>query len=454
MVNNMNAVINFIKSLFFPRMMSRHRNNSIIIAIVLAVLTVYLFMWPTQSYYKRNTHKLVLKENLESLQVFEYFPTTGENLQEFVGRINEKEIVLDSDNTIKCNNMGSKSATITTSNKLIGLVAKDYYNNGLWYFKTSTYSEAGVNEITQTPSITSNDGSINLNEISNVPIEIDGINGGDIIDTIKISLNNRSRLLINDVIYNSKDILITDSNIEFSENNDYLVVNGIQTEYRLNNYTVIYYVYNSNFSYMGEDGYVKNIKFIIDLSTNYVQSYDYKYDKDTGFSGNLDTTEYYYLMMNKAGLYYQAHPLGVEDANILHNNKKIESSALVSGYNQISVNFDDLSESNFASKFLTLIEIGYVDNIRTQYLFVTLLDVILMPFIFSFLFFILFKKNGRLKKFKEYLNIASISSILPILISFTVLWFYPPVFSYVFLISFGVWYLFSIYRINSFNGNL
>ena len=455
----MNIIFEFIKSLFIPRKMARHRNNSVVIAIVLAVLTVYLFMWPTQAYYKRNTHKLVLKENLESLQVLEYFPTSGEELDKFTSEINNKEIVVDKDKTISCNNMGSKVASIKTSNKLIGLISKDYENNGFWYYKNNEYSEAGAKEITQTPKVSAVDGGIIINDISVNPIEIDGISSSDTVNTIRISLNNRSRLLINDEINNNKDILITSSEIRFSEKDNYLYVNDIKTDYELDEYTIIYYVYNSNvtyyentFSYTGTDGYVKELKFIIDTSVNYITSYDYRYNKDTGFNGNLDTTEYYYLMLNKSGMYYQAHPLGIEDANIKHNGKTLNSSAVVAGYTIKNITLNDIDETNFGSKFLSIIENGYVDNVRTQYLFITLLDVLVMPFIFSFLFFLLFKKNGRLKKFKEYLNIASISGVIPVIIAFITIWIYPPVFSYVFLITFGVWYLFCIYRINSYNG--
>ena len=454
----MNKIIDFFKSLFVPRKMIRHRNNPIIIGIVLAVLIVYLYMWPVNSYYSRNTHKLVLKENLESLQVLEYMPKSGNDLQQFVSKINDKGIEVSTDNVISCSNLGCKEAKINVSDNLLGLISKDYLNSGFWFFTNNTINEAAPNEIITAPNITSVNNGIIINEISSLPLTIDGINESDTINTITVTLNNKSRILINnETLYN--DIIITDSTITFSEKDNYLVINGIKTSYLIDNYSVIYYVYNpnvtyyeDNYSYIGEDGYVKNIKFVIDLSVNYIQSYEWKYDSTNGFNGNLDTTEYYYLMLNKEGLYYQAHPLSIEDANLVHNGKTLESSAIVSGYNYKKVDLSNLNVNNFGSSFLILIETGYVDNVRTQYLFVSLFDIILMPFLFSILFFILFKKNGRLKKYKEYFNIASISSVLPTIIAFIVIWIYPPVFSYVYLILFGLWYLFSIYRINSYNG--
>ena len=69
--------------------------------------------------------------------------------------------------------------------------------------------------------------------------------------------------------------------------------------------------------------------------------------------------------------------------------------------------------------------------------------------IVALLFSLLFRKNGRLKKFKEYYNIASIANFVPLIITFIFTWFNPAWFGTVYLTVFTIYYLFVLYRINN-----
>lgn len=72
----------------------------------------------------------------------------------------------------------------------------------------------------------------------------------------------------------------------------------------------------------------------------------------------------------------------------------------------------------------------------------------LMPLIFIFMFWLVFKRTGRLKYFKEYYNIAAISSIAPLLLTFVAAWFLPDVIEW-YIFIFAVYYIYVLYRINN-----
>jgi len=68
--------------------------------------------------------------------------------------------------------------------------------------------------------------------------------------------------------------------------------------------------------------------------------------------------------------------------------------------------------------------------------------------LFIFLFWLIFRKNGKLTTFKEYFNLAAISSILVTVLVFIIGWFWSQVFGY-YLFAFMGFYLFVLYKINS-----
>lgn len=79
----------------------------------------------------------------------------------------------------------------------------------------------------------------------------------------------------------------------------------------------------------------------------------------------------------------------------------------------------------------------------------SLLMVFILPMILVLFMWVVLKKNGSLKTFKEYYNIASITSFAPTIIAFIVAWFWPQVVNF-YTTAFVMYYLFVVYRINAF----
>ena len=71
-----------------------------------------------------------------------------------------------------------------------------------------------------------------------------------------------------------------------------------------------------------------------------------------------------------------------------------------------------------------------------------------LPLVIITVMWLLLRKNGSLKKFKEYYNIASISMIVPTLVAFGVAWFWPQIINF-FTTAFVMYYLFNVWRINA-----
>lgn len=90
----------------------------------------------------------------------------------------------------------------------------------------------------------------------------------------------------------------------------------------------------------------------------------------------------------------------------------------------------------------------YVITMQGQYTIQTIIYVLLYPMLIILILWLFFRKNGNLKTFKEYYNIAAISSILPTIVVFAITWFYPSVVA-VYGLLLSIFYLFVLFRINS-----
>jgi maltodextrin utilization protein YvdJ len=94
-----------------------------------------------------------------------------------------------------------------------------------------------------------------------------------------------------------------------------------------------------------------------------------------------------------------------------------------------------------------------VEKIRAeqQYVIGAFVVVFLYSIIIVIIFWLFFKRRGAFTKFKEYYNIAAISSIAPTLISFVLLWFIPDAIT-LYGVAFSIFYVFVLYRINKIAG--
>jgi maltodextrin utilization protein YvdJ len=94
-----------------------------------------------------------------------------------------------------------------------------------------------------------------------------------------------------------------------------------------------------------------------------------------------------------------------------------------------------------------------VEKIRSeqQYVIGAFVVVFLYSIIIVLIFWLFFRRRGAFTKFKEYYNIAAISSIAPTLISFVLLWFIPDAIT-LYGVAFSIFYVFVLYRINKIVG--
>ena len=125
--------------------------------------------------------------------------------------------------------------------------------------------------------------------------------------------------------------------------------------------------------------------------------------------------------------------------------------ALSSYYNVAKMNFDftNIKNLNEFGTYLGQMMFEPLSNTdQTEYLLQVLGYVLIFPAIFVLLLCWSMKKRGVMKTYKEYYNVASIASIVPLLITFILAWFIPKV-APIYGALFCVFVLFAFIRINS-----
>lgn len=93
-----------------------------------------------------------------------------------------------------------------------------------------------------------------------------------------------------------------------------------------------------------------------------------------------------------------------------------------------------------------------IDGYEATYDFMIQIQIYIMvplfTLIFALLFWLCFKRNGKLKRFKEYFNIAGICMVVPAIIFFAVEWIYPAIADY-YMYGMALFYVFVLFKINS-----
>lgn len=204
-----------------------------------------------------------------------------------------------------------------------------------------------------------------------------------------------------------------------------------------------------------KEGITKKINFIIDY--NKEEELHYKLDdipfkiKDYPY---VDNEEIYFIILYPQGLYYQAHQSGIFDKKITHNDNQLRESYRLYRFSyqmqDLNLNYGDKIElirmtGDYLTEHIVASEVKGISDSSFMGLFLVLL---ILPLIFVFIFWLFFKKTGKITRFKEYFNIAAITSIGPVLLTFIIMWFLPKVIDY-YMYLFSLIYLFNLYKINS-----
>ena len=131
---------------------------------------------------------------------------------------------------------------------------------------------------------------------------------------------------------------------------------------------------------------------------------------------------------------------------------KITYPSLQLVYSSLKMNLDfsEFTKLNeFGNYFADQMFEPLRDTDQTKYILQVVGYVLLFPAVFVLFLSWSMKKHGTLKTYKEYYNVAAISSLLPLLISFIVLWFAPNLAPMVYGASFSLYTLFVFIKINS-----
>lgn len=448
-------VIDFIKAIFMPRHMRRFRYMSVLFSICIFVLSMYAIVFPAQVFYNNNTDDLIKENDLYYLQSIANMPSKGEDILTFVNQIKEKKFS-SIDGVGSCANLGVKE--ITVDDTITGVFERV---DSFWYFNGNS---TGV--------VFTDDGlKLGLKDnkvvVSNIEVPFEGVLESDSFEQISISVDNRSLLLINGEVAKTlengleKSILINKNNPSVKIVDNYLYVDEIKTNLYVDsgkkvfvefipNLQVTYY--EDTFVYTDDKGVNNYIKFVIDLEITDYNAISYVYKDNETLYPDIQNGSYFFIALTKNFLYYQAHPVGIEELKINRTdveNNYLQHGKLATYYANAPVNTEDFTSETFNTYIVGKIEDGYKVLAVQSFNITAFIYIIVYTAIITLLFFLLFKKTGRLKTLKEYYNIAAISSITPSLICFILVFFDPIIFGSVYLFVFAIYYLFVLYRINS-----
>lgn len=159
----------------------------------------------------------------------------------------------------------------------------------------------------------------------------------------------------------------------------------------------------------------------------------------------LDVSENSYLLI------FMKSTLSTQIPYYDKSEDKITYPSLTTYYKTSDMNFDFTqitSLRDFGNQYVDLMFKPLEQTDRTNYLLQVIGYVILFPAIYVLVLCWTMKKRGVMKTFKEYYNIASISSVLPLLITFILGWFIPNV-VIVYGFLFCIFTLFVFIKINS-----
>ena len=195
---------------------------------------------------------------------------------------------------------------------------------------------------------------------------------------------------------------------------------------------------------------VYKIDSIID-NKNYTFNIIYDLDKD-----NLDQAEDLYMIYDlekkeaSCVVLFSSKFYELQNVKLDNEEKLVANTIQGSTYKGLDIDFNNCNNAN---EFLDMMASGiaklYGDMYIAMFTLTSILMVLVLPLLLVFVMWLVLRKNGSLKLFKEYYNVASIASVVPVLIAFGVAWFWPQVVNF-YTTAFVMFYLFVIYRINAY----
>jgi len=204
------------------------------------------------------------------------------------------------------------------------------------------------------------------------------------------------------------------------------------------------------------EGYTKKLHFYLD----YYQDEEPQLDLKDGFASKdypyVENEEDYFLVLTPEYIYYQPFTMltkAEKEDPVKHGDYSLVGFQINLPYSYfkdftLSVDEPEVKGYSLGPYLARKIVEGIVEIEISRSLLNILLTTVLLPLVFIFMFWLVFKRTGHLKYFKEYYNIAAISSIVPLLVTFGVAWFFPVVINW-YIFIFSLFYIFVLYRINN-----
>jgi hypothetical protein len=220
--------------------------------------------------------------------------------------------------------------------------------------------------------------------------------------------------------------------------------------------------YETHFSFE-EQGITKNVYLVIDLFDIEgvyleVEGVNVFYDADEKFTMEKypyqENVENYVIILYSDALYFQAHPDGIDDLNITHNDVVLESSTKKIFYQNNLGDFEfsveDPADNGYqlGTYLLEQIIIGNKNTIKLQYFSYSFIVGVCFTAITVLILWVFFRREGKFKNFGEYYNLAAIASLPVTFVFFILLWFAPMLLD-IYIFAFSLYYLISLSVINS-----
>jgi len=442
--------VEFLKSLFLPRRMVRFKNATVFIAIFIFVISSYLLVIPADYKVKHSFEKNIDESNLLYLQSIKNLPDNNEDVNKVIKEIYDKKLSIKLDErTLEAANM--KFDKVVKDDSLFAVTTVSADNK--WVINDK---DTGViNQVSQNanPEFVIKDGKLTISD--NVLMEDVTISGE--VETVKLTVNSAGQFFINN---NPTDIRCNNTEVLVSINDEgYILIDGNNSNVKKSKeHVVIYYVpqakidlYYNSVEYTNDNGKNINITFAIDLSEDCsLFKVDEKFTYSVEKFPNIQNTEYYLVVFYYNNLYYQSHPIGTTDLNIDDGSSILKESGSSIYYTNVNFDSDSFQSTTLGKETLiNIIKTGYISRYNTLYSIITFVYTVGFTLFISFIFWLFFRKNGKLKSMREYYNIAGITNISCTIISFIILWFYPDGIGNFYPFLFSIYYLFVLYKINS-----
>ncbi|MGD9887345.1 MAG: hypothetical protein AB7T03_05255, partial [Bacilli bacterium] len=182
------------------------------------------------------------------------------------------------------------------------------------------------------------------------------------------------------------------------------------------------------------------------------------YDPDERFNIEkipyVENHENYLIILYSDALYFQAHPDGIEDLNITHNNQLLFSSTKKVFYQnnigEFSFDIDDPLNNGYklGNYLLDQIIIGNKNTIKLRFFTYSFIIGVCFTTVTILILWVFFHREGKFKNFTEYYNLGAIASIPVTVLFFILLWFIPKLLD-IYILVFSLYYLIVISIINN-----